>query len=62
MSLHLKCAYFVQRDDRNALLQLSVLQQVLPDPFILYDDIIEFSTSSDLKCSRLRMVFWLERD
>lgn len=50
----------IQRDDCNSLLELSILDQVLSDLLVLYDDIIKLSARGDLQGRCLVVVLLLE--
>lgn len=60
MSGHFKRIDFVQRNDCYTLFELSMLQKILAHSFVLYDNVVKFSTSCDLKRCRLVVVIRTE--
>lgn len=52
---------FIERYNCHAFLEPAILQKVLPNTFILDDDVVQFTTCGDLKCCCLMRVFGRDR-
>lgn len=59
---HLVSADLVQRDDRHALLQPSILEKILSDFLVLDYDVIELSSSRDFESGGLVKVCRIKRN
>lgn len=53
---------FVERDERDTLPQVAVLQQIATDFLVLNDDVVEFATSDDLQSLSLVVVPFIKLD
>ena len=52
----------VERDDGDALLEASVLEQLFANLLVVDDDVVETATSGNLQGCRFIVVLWSKRD